>query len=332
MKFSNWIQQEDKATSNQQSVIKEFLPELDALPLVYRANSPSINFISWYQSVQPQLEEELLKYGAILFRGFDVKNDQQFSDLVNIAITNGAQYIEGATPRKQLSDRVYTSTEFPKEQTIEQHNELSYTLTPPSRLAFYCSVAPPVGGETPIADVHKVYQRIPQSLKDKFINKGGWLLRRHYLNGFGPSIYKAMGLETAEQVEHYCQRAKVDLHWDEQQQAITEQVRPVVHKHPTSSLPLWFNHVAFWHPSSLCPKVKESIEASFDSKCYPFNTLYGDGSTISDEDIAIIKDAYKQEEKAFKWHVGDVMLIDNWRVSHGRKPFEGQRRVLVSMG
>ena len=31
------------------------------------------------------------------------------------------------------------------------------------------------------------------------------------------------------------------------------------------------------------------------------------------------------------WHPGDVALVDNYLVMHGRRPFKGARRVLVSL-
>ena len=31
------------------------------------------------------------------------------------------------------------------------------------------------------------------------------------------------------------------------------------------------------------------------------------------------------------WRVGDVVLIDNFLVMHGRRPFRGQRRILASL-
>ena len=31
------------------------------------------------------------------------------------------------------------------------------------------------------------------------------------------------------------------------------------------------------------------------------------------------------------WRAGDVALIDNYLVMHGRRPFEGSRRVLASL-
>ena len=32
-----------------------------------------------------------------------------------------------------------------------------------------------------------------------------------------------------------------------------------------------------------------------------------------------------------EWQAGDVALVDNFRVMHGRRPFVGKRRVLASL-
>lgn len=37
------------------------------------------------------------------------------------------------------------------------------------------------------------------------------------------------------------------------------------------------------------------------------------------------------EEVAFPWQPGDVLVVDNMLVSHGRRPFSGERRILVAM-
>jgi hypothetical protein len=33
----------------------------------------------------------------------------------------------------------------------------------------------------------------------------------------------------------------------------------------------------------------------------------------------------------FDWRAGDVLLIDNILVSHGRRPYKGSRRVLAAL-
>jgi alpha-ketoglutarate-dependent taurine dioxygenase len=47
--------------------------------------------------------------------------------------------------------------------------------------------------------------------------------------------------------------------------------------------------------------------------------------------MASIRAAYDRCRTRFSWATDDVMLCDNLRVCHGREPFTGARKVLVSM-
>jgi alpha-ketoglutarate-dependent taurine dioxygenase len=33
----------------------------------------------------------------------------------------------------------------------------------------------------------------------------------------------------------------------------------------------------------------------------------------------------------FRWQRGDLLLVDNYFVTHGRMPFRGERRILVAI-
>jgi alpha-ketoglutarate-dependent taurine dioxygenase len=33
----------------------------------------------------------------------------------------------------------------------------------------------------------------------------------------------------------------------------------------------------------------------------------------------------------FRWQRGDLLLVDNFLVAHGRMPFRGERRILVAI-
>jgi len=44
-----------------------------------------------------------------------------------------------------------------------------------------------------------------------------------------------------------------------------------------------------------------------------------------------IRQAYSQEETIFAWQEGDILMLDNMLVAHGRKPYAGTRRVVVGM-
>jgi len=59
---------------------------------------------------------------------------------------------------------------------------------------------------------------------------------------------------------------------------------------------------------------------------------FGDGSDIP---IAAMEQAVEiSEEIVFDtpWQTGDVALVDNFLVMHGRRPFKGKRKVLAALG
>jgi alpha-ketoglutarate-dependent taurine dioxygenase len=44
-----------------------------------------------------------------------------------------------------------------------------------------------------------------------------------------------------------------------------------------------------------------------------------------------ILDAIEKNTVSFPWRRGDLMVVDNRLVGHGRNPYSGDRRVLVTM-
>jgi Taurine catabolism dioxygenase TauD, TfdA family len=133
-------------------------------------------------------------------------------------------------------------------------------------------------------------------------------------------------------VEEYCRAAEIDFEWLDDGRLQTRQVRPALARHPETSAVDWFNHVRFWHASALAEDVRELLLEEFGEEGLPYNTYYGDSDRIPDDVVADVAAAYEAEKVANPWQPGDVLLVDNMLVAHGREPFRGERRVVVSMG
>ena len=73
-----------------------------------------------------------------------------------------------------------------------------------------------------------------------------------------------------------------------------------------------------------------SDSLTFDE--FPYLILFGDGTIIPDHYVENIRQAYNKSEAIFNWQAGDILLIDNHLVAHGRKPFIGERLIAVAMG
>ncbi len=120
--------------------------------------------------------------GGVLFRGFDVRGETDFREFARLFGFPLLSYEFGSTPRTALEQGVYTSTEYPPHQKIPLHNEQAYTLQWPLKIWFHCVTASPEGGETPIADSRRVYQRIDPKIRQRFEQKQ-LMYVRNYGNG-----------------------------------------------------------------------------------------------------------------------------------------------------
>ena len=60
---------------------------------------------------------------------------------------------------------------------------------------------------------------------------------------------------------------------------------------------------------------------------------FGNGEEIPKSSIQIISEAAQSLTLLREWEDNDIVLIDNYRVMHGRKPYSGKknREVLVSL-
>lgn len=59
--------------------------------------------------------------------------------------------------------------------------------------------------------------------------------------------------------------------------------------------------------------------------------VYGDETPIPREYLDKLIEVIDKEEIYLTLEEGDLLLVDNFQVSHGREPWEGDRLVLVSM-
>ena len=108
----------------------------------------------------------LLKHGALLFRNFPIKNELDFSAVIE-ALQTGKfiNYIGGDNPRKKITKGVYTSTEASPSMLLPLHNELSYFKHYPSHIYFYCDITPKADGETIIGDSRKIYGALDKDVR-----------------------------------------------------------------------------------------------------------------------------------------------------------------------
>jgi alpha-ketoglutarate-dependent taurine dioxygenase len=317
------------------SVTSEGLVQLEpangtrSLPLVVRPLVEGLDLVTWALSHREFLNTHLWQHGGILFRDFYVSSAEVFEQFVVACSAQLLEYRERSSPRTQVSENIYTSTDYPANQSIFLHNENSYQHTWPLKIFFFCLTPSAQGGETPIADCRRVLAHIDVKIRESFREKG-WMLGRNFGNGLSLSWQSVFQTEDKSAVEAYCRPAGIETEW-RGDQLRTRQVRPAIAQHPRTGELTWFNHAAFFHVSTLEPTTREGLLAGLDEEELPTNTYYGDGSRIEPSVLEEIREAYLRETISFTWQKGDILMLDNMLVAHGRRPYSGPRRILVAM-
>ncbi|MDX3691329.1 TauD/TfdA family dioxygenase [Streptomyces europaeiscabiei] len=270
------------------------------------------------------------EHGAVLLRGFSPLDADGFAELATAMCGDLLDYNNRSTPRTRVSGKVFTSTEYPADQTIPMHNEMSYTDSWPGTLFFACMIPATDGGETPFADSARVYDRLPAATRERFEQRGVMYVR-NFGNGMDLSWQEAFQTEDRGEVDAYCREHGIQAEWLGGDKLRTRHVVQAAAVSRASGRKVWFNQAHLFHVSSLPAGVEQVMRESFAEDELPRNAMYGDGSPLDPADLAEIRAAYAAEEIAFPWQAGDVVIIDNEQFAHGRRPYSGERSTLVAM-
>ncbi len=304
---------------------------------------------SWIKENKSSLEERLLSDGALLFRGFPVQDQNDFYSFLDLFIEpheDLLDYTAGASPRKKVGKKIYTSTSAPAFVKILLHPEMCYVKNFPSKVGFYCKQPATQGGETPLADARQILKDIPNDIVKIFEDKGLIYSRkmlplsslRFYFGKVLPSINVStwnyvFGTDNKKDIEMACKKMGLSYSWNSDQSLTTEAKVSAIQKHPKTTEKTWFNTIHFFiHEKYMFGRFLGPIIRLYRKLTgEKFEVFYGDGKVIPPSIKKQVSDIIDKNTWAFQWQKGDILLIDNYLCMHGRNPFSGHRSVYVGL-
>jgi len=154
---------------------------------------------------------------------------------------------------------------------------------------------------------------------------------RNYNLGVDLSWQQAFATDDRRVVESRARELGIAIEWGAGDVLTTRQVAQATARHPITGDAVWLNQAHLFHISSHPMSVRDALLGAFGEDQLPRNAYYGDGTALEDSALHEIRGIYSELSTRFAWQTGDVLVLDNVLVTHGRDPFEGERRILVAM-
>jgi alpha-ketoglutarate-dependent taurine dioxygenase len=330
------------------AVVCTAYPAGKGLPLFIQPADPRLrddfdSALGWFHSNRVLFDALLLDVGALLFRGFPVRDTASFAALMRHHARPSFGYTGGSSPRQEVAPDVFESTRLPAVERIWLHQEMSYLPTYPAGIAFYCRVAPVADGETSLGDMRRITGALDPAFV-RSVEERGVMYKRNFRDrstSTGHALLDARhriwqdAFNTEDRARPIADCAAIGLEaeWLPDGSLSTSYRSPGMITHPQTGDRLWFNQIAgnTFCPENIGPELFAIYEDHYGDKPRPYETSYNDGGPIPAGHLSSLYKVLTDHEIKFAWSYGDFMLIDNYRTAHGRSTYVGQREIHAAL-
>ncbi|RYG66439.1 hypothetical protein EON64_09760 [archaeon] len=219
---------------------------------------------------------------------------------------------------------------------------------------------PSPGGQTPLSDFRQVWRDLPAGLREKLLQRG-LLYKRRYFNEQLGSVdplqhksWQAMFMtDNQSRVEEVAATQGFTASWDAGDNLLLTHPAVVKRTHESTGEEYWNTHLNVLHAATASAPLAYSAQildrrlalipyfylswlmyVRHDLLGYPYGSdmVYADDqSALSFEEAMSIRRLIYKNTWISDWHAGDVLILDNHRIAHGRMPyFSGDRKVYVA--
>ncbi|GBE94704.1 TauD/TfdA family dioxygenase [Nostoc cycadae] len=242
-------------------------------------------------------------YGVLLFRGFTT-DTSIFREFTNLFSTDFLDYAGGAFNRRVINGDKTILSVNDYQFDIKLHGEMYYQKQIPLMLWFFCAHPASENGETTICDGRQFFAALSDELKSLFLQK---------------KLKLTVLMDKAEWQKKY---KTDDINTLKE---ICNQNYTYLHIYPDKSICI--EYIFFAVSTSKCGKYQAFINSLLPTmQLNPQVLKFEDDSEIPAEVIAELNLIAEKLTTNITWQRGDILMIDNTRIMHGRRAFTDDKR------
>lgn len=309
---------------------------------------------AYFKENIPKIYKDLKTHGAVVFRGFEISKDtatfQEVGQAMDLITCEDPLHSVAARDAVNKEAGVYEAVNKPSRRKffVGMHNEMVGNRAPGAAL-FVCFKAAEEGGEFLVADGRKIFKELDKdwlkNIYDKEVKYSTAEFPMGFIDGLPefmqgavePLAYGALSTALKYKVdfdtELLWQRSEYDGSKILQVRAMPQV--PVV-RHPYTGEPAWWgsmhSHAEYLRAEREKVFGDEGFaETTGASRINKTDVYYADdGERLTIDQLKHVDKVTNDNSVYVKMQEGDMVLLDNYLVMHGRAPFEGTRKHAVT--
>jgi alpha-ketoglutarate-dependent taurine dioxygenase len=261
----------------------------------------------------------LREHGGLVFRGFSA-DGEPFRALSTELGTHFYNMALDPKVREVLSTDGRVAGVIKGNRPLPLHMERGYSPLKPELVMFHMIQPSPVGGGSLLCSGARVLERMSPRLVDLFRSK-----RLKYVHTWEPEAWRGRYGATPDEVRARFSAlpAVTDFHFDGDLLHYSYVVSAIVESRQGGRPGFCSNFLGAWQlrnrPTSIAPQRHEH------------DIMFEDNQPISVELFEEVQAAIHAATDVYALVANDIVLLDNYRVMHGREAFEGDRMMHTIM-
>ncbi|MFB8798798.1 MAG: TauD/TfdA family dioxygenase [Microcoleus sp.] len=243
-------------------------------------------------------------YGVLLFRGFENSVDT-FTQFTNSLSKDFLDYTGGLFNRRVINGNATILSVNDFQDEIKLHGEMYYQQNIPLMVWFFCAHPASQDGETIICDGRQLFNELSSPLKELFTNKKLKYNLGHLDKEAWQKRYKTDDLRVLEQT---CRSNNLIWQINADESIDLQYICPAIHPSRCGKYPTFIN--------SLLP-VKQAA---------PNALRFDDDAEITEDIVSELNEVADRITTEISWQTGDILMVDNTRIMHGRRAFSDTQR------